>query len=264
MAVSPAPPPTRGWTCSRRRPYCCVTGSPAHAGMDRARAGSGGPRPGLPRPRGDGPSVCGPSLGATTAPPPTRGWTLPAPVPVRRRPGSPAHAGMDAGTPEAQSHHTQAPPPTRGWTAVVPGHPGDRQGSPAHAGMDRPLAQVAAHRLGLPRPRGDGPLVDAMLADAAAAPPPTRGWTVEPARQPPLQAGSPAHAGMDPSLVPDAEFERRLPRPRGDGPFARRLRPWQAVLGAGLPRPRGDGPRPLPGWPVGAEAPPPTRGWTHE
>ena len=111
--------------------------------------------------------------------------------------------------------------------------------------------------------------------------------------------GSPAHAGMDPVALAAQAARGRLPRPRGDGPFAgyRRTqfppappptRGWTAQRGdpgrhvhgspahAGmdprgsrarasrqrLPRPRGDGPRGGDGSRGLQRAPPPTRGWT--
>ena len=65
-----------------------------------------------------------------------------------------------------------------------------------------------------------------------------RGWTQESTKKCSTQFGFPAHAGMDPWRSPASELGSRLPRTRGDGPYARPLA------------------RPLP------PASPHTRGWT--
>ena len=131
------------------------------------------------------------------------------------------------------------------------------------------------------------------------ASPHTRGWTRERVRGRAVQHGFPAHAGMDPSIVPEHLCSSRLPRTRGDGPSVGPLnttrppasphtRGWTlAVAGPGrlrggfpahagmdpllpraegsregLPRTRGDGPFAYcrPCWLVAAS--PHTRGWT--
>ena len=192
-----------------------------------------------------------------------------------------------------------APPPTRGWTFERAAHRDREAGSPAHAGMD--LSRDCACRVTrwLPRPRGDGPVIQEKTARPLQAPPPTRGWTVfprPPCRRPP---GSPAHAGMDLSRRAPCSRRAGLPRPRGDGPHRAPsgrgcipapppTRGWTLVAGdlpsgtfgspahagmdpAGrgeqsarrwLPRPRGDGPSPSRRRRTTRAAPPPTRGWT--
>ena len=174
--------------------------------------------------------------------------------------GSPAHAGMDRIGRRSTRSRTRlprprgdgpvppgmrewalgAPPPTRGWT--LSRHRGalTAVGSPAHAGMDRRPATSRSRRRGLPRPRGDGPAVKLLGRSVAVAPPPTRGWTPDPARDLSDLVGSPAHAGMDPSSTAPSPHSGRLPRPRGDGPSNL---DWM-----GLP----------------PKAPPPTRGWTRD
>ena len=133
-----------------------------------------------------------------------------------------------------------APPHTRGWT-----HPGNQprrgwQGSPAHAGMDLQGRERKTTRMRLPRTRGDGPNVSLPGAIASLAPPHTRGWTCGLADGVDDDLGSPAHAGMDPSLPTRSPWPPRLPRTRGDGPHPE--------VGARGPR----------------QAPPHTRGWTPE
>ncbi len=233
-----APPPTRGWTRKPRGVVPMKAGSPAHAGMDPSpRRPAGRPRR-LPRPRGDGPRGLRIPQSFHEAPPPTRGWTRDADHDWRRDGGSPAHAGMDPRNTRWSYSVRRLPPPTRGWTPREDRFPAKPGGSPAHAGMD-PSASLRVRRGGwLPRPRGDGPSSTAPNSSTAAAPPPTRGWTLVPLVVVFDAVGSPAHAGMDPSKTGFRISHLGLPRPRGDGP---------AIGLAGLRI---------------AEAPPPTRGWT--
>ena len=90
-----APPHTRGST------HCSTTwghplaGSPAHAGIDLVCGAEPYRLVWLPRTRGDRP-ICVPDRPKiSTAPPHTRGSTPPFSRPLARRPGSPAHAGID-------------------------------------------------------------------------------------------------------------------------------------------------------------------------
>ena len=256
--VSEAPPPTRGWTRLLEAAEDLALGSPAHAGMDPRCASGPARRRRLPRPRGDGPWCSTYRAWRLPAPPPTRGWTLAARHLAVDDEGSPAHAGMDplrrpsltianrlprprGDGPSASTRWrlaVQAPPPTRGWTPALYRRRRGRLGSPAHAGMDRTLWSGRARHSGLPRPRGDGPLVWQMGLMAGKAPPPTRGWTPHRAPERDRAGGSPAHAGMDRTGRPPSARKRRLPRPRGDGPQEPLTR--RAVQ----------------------TAPPPTRGWT--
>ena len=173
------------------------------------------------------------------------------------------------------------------------------RGSPAHAGMDPSVVHPDRNHSRLPRTRGDGPCITRCVRRTAAAPPHTRGWTLNPSRQASRGPGSPAHAGMDPGLRMHEGRQGRLPRTRGDGPRWTRSNPrrsaapphtrgWTRLEHQGtslahgspahagmdprpagrprfwrrLPRTRGDGP----GLDTGSDAlnaaPPHTRGWT--
>ncbi len=253
-----APPHTRGWTLDGYPAPERGQGSPAHAGMDpwRARRCAWSCR--LPRTRGDGPPTGRDRTNPHRAPPHTRGWTLIAELAARRWSGSPAHAGMDpfvhvaaahvAGLPRTRgdgplatdevANDNAAPPHTRGWTPDPAKCRKLAIGSPAHAGMDPVRDGVRWHVVGLPRTRGDGPGACIRYKSGCRAPPHTRGWTRVRAVGPRLEAGSPAHAGMDPCWCSAARRSHRLPRTRGDGPRFRRS--------DGTFRP----------------APPHTRGWT--
>ena len=90
-----APPHTRGWTPLTADRVDDDVGSPAHAGMDPGHCDAGAPGVGLPRTRGDGPRERGIYADVLGAPPHTRGWTRSDAGGRYRRPGSPAHAGMD-------------------------------------------------------------------------------------------------------------------------------------------------------------------------
>ena len=233
-----ASPHTRGWTLPAAVAGEQPEGFPAHAGMDptipsRPRAPTG-----LPRTRGDGPAplFCWPCRG--WASPHTRGWTRCDEPAYRPGVGFPAHAGMDPekarrrharlGLPRTRgdgpstscsgTRGQRASPHTRGWTADWRPQRGDRYGFPAHAGMDpdEMLDSIMEH--GLPRTRGDGPRAPHADAPRRAASPHTRGWTLVWPSSTVLNAGFPAHAGMDPARTAGATPCVRLPRTRGDGP----------------------------------------------
>ena len=252
-------PRTRGDGPRRRlRTIPATAGSPAHAGMDPNDRGEVGILLRLPRTRGDGPwSACARKTYAK-APPHTRGWTRTSAANAGNMSRLPAHAGMDpsasgwsrrcGGLPRtrgdgpasglAGGQQAGAPPHTRGWTLVDYKGRGVRAGSPAHAGMDPKPATHGRSRSRLPRTRGDGPSVHDPRLLALAAPRHTRGWTRYGRRVRRRHAGSPAHAGMDPSVPGRCAGSPRLPRTRGDGPD-------------------------VSGQDLGAiQAPPHTRGWT--
>ena len=90
----------------------------------------------------------------------------------------------------------------------------------------------------LPRLRGDGPERSSMHEAHAMAPPPTRGWTHRVMNVRAHISGSPAYAGMDRQRWEAGDTRAQIPRLRGDGPAK------VAMIAAG------------------AQAPPPTRGWT--
>ena len=235
-----------------------MSGSPAHAGIDPRPRRHRHQRRRLPRPRGDRPEAAL-HLGETYgAPPPTRGSTRGHDGEPRRHRGSPAHAGIDPGgrappmpdpwlpRPRGDrplaiwqtSRTLPAPPPTRGSTPKRDAEWTRRAGSPAHAGIDPPSRSGFARAAGLPRPRGDRPSPASPPRAWGPAPPPTRGSTLIMSPTVAEVAGSPAHAGIDPSRPRPSCRRRRLPRPRGDRPR------W----GSSTSRP--------------VAAPPPTRGST--
>ncbi len=196
----------------------------------------------LPRASGDGPSKARPIRLSIWAPPRERGWTRAA-RPLELTPhGSPARAGMDLGgdrwaatllrLPRASGDGPsrfvlrtaclRAPPRERGWThgAERPFRPAP--GSPARARMDPSSALEHGIAVRLPRASGDGPWQHRHGSDAVVAPPRERGWTRRCHLMPPMGAGSPARAGMDPAGVSSSGFITRLPRASGDGPEQRR------------------------------------------
>ena len=213
--------------------------------------------------------------------PPTRGWTGDQPLQYFYLWGFPAHAGMDRererrmppvrrfprprgdGPRRTPMRSRIAPvsPPTRGWTAARHTVEGRPPGFPAHAGMDPSAPWQQTSPGGFPRPRGDGPTEQAVLAarlwwfprprgdgptEAKRAftehwvSPPTRGWTPEPERACRCSLGFPAHAGMDLTSPPNrADVVLVSPPTRG---WTRVPIPVP-VVSAWFPRPRGDGPR---------------------
>ena len=233
--------------------------------------------------------------------------------------GFPAHAGMDPRWPRAVPEScglprtrgdgpspcgtacslTRASPHTRGWTLATLRASVQSGGFPAHAGMDPCASRRPGSRSGLPRTRGDGPSWAAIVPTTRPASPHTRGWTRRHRPDPSTGPGFPAHAGMDPPRAVRRRSSRRLPRTRGDGPWAcegastpeqasPHTRGWTRRDGratgrgegfpahagmdlrriavsrdlAGLPRTRGDGPVTSGSRERVAEASPHTRGWT--
>ena len=233
-----APPHTRGSTrptFSRRRPS---PGSPAHAGIDPRGRLLSPAAVGLPRTRGDRPVADAVDEALDTAPPHTRGSTL---QPLEERgeaPGSPAHAGIDPARrspgrarrrlPRTRGDRPRvhnpirrarmAPPHTRGSTPAHAAHQREEGGSPAHAGIDPPALSSARPTCGLPRTRGDRPSGAHRSPRSAPAPPHTRGSTRDADIPRGADAGSPAHAGIDPRRRRPSSVPSRLPRTRGDRP----------------------------------------------
>ena len=215
-----ASPHTRGWTpCWEPRPQT-GRGFPAHAGMD--------------------PSASECSVLPRTASPHTRGWTAAVRELAPGIGGFPAHAGMDRERRATESRRSGLPrtrgdgprtnanspslatasPHTRGWTLLGEVDELPQVGFPAHAGMDPSPAPGRCRRPGLPRTRGDGPVSGRGAGSCAGASPHTRGWTGVGAGENADGSGFPAHAGMDPGRAGSLTSQSRLPRTRGDGPWA--------------------------------------------
>ena len=240
-AMAQASPHTRGWTAQARELAQAEVGFPAHAGMDPRGGANAASAVRLPRTRGDGPAGVRGIHQRDLASPHTRGWTSRGRRSQRHRPGFPAHAGMDPGSAASAcsgsglprtrgdgpnprpefSWMWRASPHTRGWTLDRRvDAPGDG-GFPAHAGMDPRYGRCAGTERRLPRTRGDGPAELTPATARAWASPHTRGWTRQRQRQPEVERGFPAHAGMDPTWRRRPACCRRLPRTRGDGPSNR-------------------------------------------
>ena len=234
-----ASPHTRGWTHDLHVGVVLPLGFPAHAGMDPKPTIPGVEETRLPRTRGDGPLHMYSFVVIFRASPHTRGWTVYRETPRRFSRGFPAHAGMDPDAmrfgkpperlprtrgdgPSSRSPSTmtsRASPHTRGWTLGGADRRESRDGFPAHAGMDLAVGPVHPRARRLPRTRGDGPRPSVSASGWSAASPHTRGWTpVDVLPQAAVEAGFPAHAGMDPRRASWTPAVARLPRTRGDGP----------------------------------------------
>ena len=311
-------PPARGWpeTAARETPE--TPAFPARAGMARPTYNPCYPDCRVPRPRGDGPPrIPGPRLGDTRSPP-ARGWPAGGRAGPRLAGAFPARAGMARDTGRRRNPGRRVPrprgdgpfigcatgawrrrsPPARGWPGGFD-MAGEFVGAfPARAGMARPCADRGRAYDGVPRPRGDGPPGYRPSGCIPARSPPARGW---PGGKPQIDHRArafPARAGMARPPAGRRGYERRVPRPRGDGPSLHSLsasdrersppaRGWPGidrhVVRAGrafparagmarmtpessfpwpsVPRPRGDGPS----WtlrrvPDRARSPP-ARGW---
>ena len=95
------------------------------------------------------------------------------------------------------------------------------RGSPAHAGIDPGHCGKADKGVGLPRACGDRPQGRIRLCVFGQAPPRMRGSTLTLLRSRWRERGSPAHAGIDPRLMPNAAIVFGLPRACGDRPLGR-------------------------------------------
>ena len=193
-----ASPHTRGWTLEARDLDRVQIGFPAHAGMDRCRAGWSTTRTRLPRTRGDGPTVIPITSPHWRASPHTRGWTRPPVRLPRTAAGFPAHAGMDRSPSATPARPARLPrtrgdgpaaeriarqfqaasPHTRGWTRHDGDRDGNRDGFPAHAGMDLRRGRGLPPCRRLPRTRGDGPVPPETQDKMQRASPHTPGWTL--------------------------------------------------------------------------------------
>ena len=227
-----ASPHSRGWTHGLALPRRRAHGFPALAGMDRLLGFHRRYLTGLPRTRGDGPSVGGPKLVRTGASPHSRGWTQHPALVHPPDQGFPALAGMDPRLrlpmrsalglprtrgdgplvgPGADAHHL-ASPHSRGWTHLRVGHVRDPCGFPALAGMDHLQLHGVGRLIGLPRTRGDGPISALCANRYATASPHSRGWTSGGAGEQFEFAGFPALAGMDPEPRGGWSKSNGLPR----------------------------------------------------
>ena len=243
LGASPHP---RGWTQQVRERYRTGPGFPAPAGMDPARRRDRASTAGLPRTRGDGPDAgCVVTLTFAASPHP-RGWTsTQQPVPDSYL-GFPAPAGMDPrplptpracrrlprtrGDGPASTTFSRAPaaasPHPRGWTRGQYPATADRDGFPAPAGMDRAHRGGHVVAAGLPRTRGDGPVITTSTSLTTWASPHPRGWTCYGTLPVTWMYGFPAPAGMDRTRYHDRADAGGLPRTRGDGPGTAGERCW--------------------------------------
>jgi len=112
-----------------------------------------------------------------------------------------------------------APPRTRGSTPAPVSRAVHVDGSPAHAGIDPQWCSSGQTGTGLPRARGDRPPPSRRTPRVGPAPPRTRGSTRGRRGRRQRPAGSPAHAGIDPSTCVYPMTRARLPRARGDRPL---------------------------------------------
>ena len=195
-------PPTRGWTLSSLSIAVYYHGCPAYAGMDPMCDTDIRITTGLPRLRGDGPVQSANDIYSQLVAPPTRGWTLNRLLERTGRHGCPAYAGMDPKVMLAKKVKIRLPrlrgdgpqclkmarvldvvaPPTRGWTPVDQLKAFNSLGCPAYAGMDPVVTDDDGVTSGLPRLRGDGPILGIKEVAFRGVAPPTRGWTPNRAR----------------------------------------------------------------------------------
>ena len=165
---------------------------------------------------------------------------------VTRWPASPRSRGWTRKEVEGGGRRG-ASPRSRGWTLRRHEAAQHHAGFPALAGMDLLLHLHDCPAYRLPRARGDGPAAKTALSCVETASPRSRGWTLLERVRTRLVEGFPALAGMDRRGRRYSPPPRRLPRARGDGPFASppsrsghraspRSRGWTPQSGPALPR----------------------------
>ena len=112
----------------------------------------------------------------------------------------------------------RAPPHSRG-SSRARATPDDRRwGSPALAGIIPRWCRSTPTHGGLPRTRGDHPLLNNRLIREMRAPPHSRGSSLIEVGRQHLRGGSPALAGIIPAVVEHRGDRSWLPRTRGDHP----------------------------------------------
>ena len=314
-------PHARGWTPGGRHGGLRSGGFPARAGMDPLRHMLGVYRARIPRTRGDGPGRRTLPRACCLDSPHARGWTRVPASPGASAAGFPARAGMDLfgrwcsqpypGIPRTRgdgpwdslvnAHLQPDSPHARGWTGPLARSVEIVTGFPARAGMDPILLIDRLGRVGIPRTRGDGPLLTLCLPLWYQDSPHARGWTRRGTHDDGHGRGFPARAGMDPRRAHCWRRPSWIPRTRGDGPakpssaserledspHARGWTPsrsprrpgcrgfparagmdrWRRPRGArgmGIPRTRGDGPTARARQASVRPDSPHARGWTPE
>ena len=103
------PPQARGWTALAQPKWQHPGVSPAGAGMDPSRRSTLPSWRRFPRRRGDGPGSHFPEASNSRFPPQARGWTCRGGHDRRRRPVSPAGAGMDPWQPSPAASPSSFP-----------------------------------------------------------------------------------------------------------------------------------------------------------
>ncbi len=192
-----ATPHARGSTDAYYFSHDANAGYPACAGIDRELLFSDSVLGGLPRMRGDRPSLTSLRLCIPSATPHARGSTSPRLAATRPLSGYPACAGIDHSDLWYEGMHRRLPrmrgdrpfsmsccvffvlatPHARGSTPSIHAAFCAYCGYPACAGID-PFAPAPCNDpLGLPRMRGDRPLPGSSRAAAAMATPHARGST---------------------------------------------------------------------------------------
>ena len=214
--------------------------SPAPAGIDLCLAAILAGTARLPRTRGDRPNIIVAGGTGSGSPPHPRGSTSAA---IGSMPGpyvSPAPAGIDPWVcgswtcprclPRTRGdrprhaaifyHKKTSPPHPRGSTSFMLAVLRHIAVSPAPAGIDRKQPGTPQRAERLPRTRGDRPINRAVTFMREMSPPHPRGSTSIKQQASRAVDVSPAPAGIDPLQRCCGAGDRRLPRTRGDRPWA--------------------------------------------
>ena len=193
-----ATPHTRGSTLCYHYAPQILRGYPAYAGIDPSVGDANMPVLRLPRIRGDRPTGNGLDMFRLGATPHTRGSTHAIRVAEKLLKGYPAYAGIDpAVVPGRQfadrlprirgdrpacfkrpDYSQTATPHTRGSTFCAHARTDIPRGYPAYAGIDRSVSYCSFVMFGLPRIRGDRPVLGGGHARFPPATPHTRGSTL--------------------------------------------------------------------------------------
>ncbi len=212
-------PPTRGWSADHAGGLEQQVVLPAYAGVVPTVSSSTSAAACSPRLCGGGPAEV--RIGQVPAgfSPPTRGWSG---RPALRRLQCLRSPRLRGGGPKdlvPNSTPSTFSPPTRGWSAASARARRLDQVLPAYAGVvpQAPTPNQAACRS--PRVRGGGPVTGEAIRLWHMFSPPTRGWSLHPARRRRCGAVLPAYAGMVAGSGSCCTGHPHFPRLRG-GPMS--------------------------------------------
>ena len=114
--------------------------------------------------------------------------------------------------------YRQSSPPTWGWSVWAWQRIPPPDVLPTHVGMVRQPKRCQASFQSPPHPRGDGPVIVALIGPNSASSPPTWGWSAMCRSTRKCSGVLPTHVGMVRNHYNGNHRRSSPPHPRGDGP----------------------------------------------